>query len=162
VVAEAPVAGVEADGDAGADPPAAGTDDGAAPAPAGAPGVGFAAGADEAGPDAAPAAFPAVPVLWALPDSADGGFGVSLPDRVNRGGSSVDSRPTGFFSAVSSFFAANAPASSHVPSPIHGFAACGFSLCKAPLTVNNPCETPARKPSYTVPDSSAMGTGAAL
>ena len=53
--------------------------------------------------------------------------------------------------------AASALADCQVPSPIHV-----LFPCKAPETVNNPCETPVRKPSYTVPLSSAMGTGAAL
>src|SRR5712692_10503820 len=53
--------------------------------------------------------------------------------------------------------AANALADCQVPSPIQV-----LFPCKALETVKSPWETPVRTASYTVPLSSAMGTGAAL
>jgi hypothetical protein len=53
--------------------------------------------------------------------------------------------------------AASSLAVLQIPSPIQV-----LFPCKALETVNNPCETPVRMPSYTVPLSRAIGTGAAL
>jgi hypothetical protein len=50
------------------------------------------------------------------------------------------------------------PAGSHVPAPNQVL----FGPCNAPLTVKNPAEAPVRTASYTVPESSAIGTGEAL
>ncbi len=96
-------------------------------------------------------------------DPADG----SSPDlslglaRLNTGGPSGGSGAgfdiTALFFAAASFAAAIALAVCQVPSPSQV-----LLPCSAEVTVNNPCETPARMPSYTVPLSRAMGTGAAL
>ncbi len=97
-------------------------------------------------------------------DSAGGAFcagsgdlGFSEPPRLNTGGPSTGSE-RGFGGAA--FFLAAASSSladCQVPSPSHVLFAC-----KAPDTVNSPWETPVRTASYTVPLSSAMGTGEAL
>jgi hypothetical protein len=62
-----------------------------------------------------------------------------------------------FFLAAAAAAAASALADCQVPFPIHV-----LFPCEALEMVNNPCETPACMPSYTVPLSSAMGTGEAL
>lgn len=92
-----------------------------------------------------------------------GGVSFELPPlRLSRGGASLLSIPTGTFSAFSDVFAASDPAGSHLPVPIQGVMLLATVLCCAPSTVNRPRELPVRSPSYTVPESRAMGTGAAL
>jgi len=94
-----------------------------------------------------------------------GGVGFdALPPLLSRGGPSLllVSIPTGTSSAFIVVFATSVPAGSHDPLPIQGVSALAVVLCSAPLTVNNPSELPVRSPSYTVPESSAMGTGEAL
>ena len=85
---------------------------------------------------------------------------LGLCDR--RGGASLPSIPTGTFSAAWAVFGSSVPAGRHVPVPIHGFSALAALLCRALSTVNRPIELPVRSASYTVPDSSAMGTGIRL
>ncbi len=108
-----------------------------------------AAGAGEAGPEAA-----------GLPDAASSDLGFGLA-RLNTGGPSGGSGAgfdmTALFFAAASFAAAIALSDCQVPAPSQV-----LLPCRAPVTVNSPRETPVRKPSYTVPLSSAMGTGAAL
>jgi hypothetical protein len=86
------------------------------------------------------------------------GFGLA---RLNTGGPSTGSGAgfdmAAFFLAEASAAAAIALADCQVPSPSQV-----LLPCRAPVTVNSPWETPVRTPSYTVPLSSAMGTGAAL
>lgn len=102
------------------------------------------------------------------PDGVDegvdaGGVLVEAPGfLLKRGGASELSIPTGVFSACSSFFPVSEPASTYVPVASHGTAALAALLCSAAPIVNNPCELPVRSASYTVPGSSAMGTGEAL
>jgi hypothetical protein len=81
-----------------------------------------------------------------------------LVGRRKVGGLSSSSR--GFDSACSAvdFFGA-APASSQSPSASQAFVCC---CCNTFLTVNKPIGLPVRCASYTVPFSSAMGTGFAL
>src|SRR5579863_6610668 len=81
---------------------------------------------------------------------------------VNRGGASVFSNPFGAFSAFIAVFGASPPLASHKPVASHGTSAFAAWLCSALLTVNRPAGAPVFSPSYTVPDSSAMGTGSAL
>ena len=81
--------------------------------------------------------------------------------RLNTGGPSGGSG-AGFdmaalFLAAASLAAAIAVSVRQVPAPSQV-----LLPCNALVTVNSPSETPERKPSYTVPLSSAMGTGAAL
>jgi hypothetical protein len=90
-----------------------------------------------------------------------GGSGVFALACRKTGGPSTGSG-AGFERASFLLAAAAAEVSSslavfQVPSPIHV-----LFPCDALETVNNPCETPVRNASYTVPLSSAMGTGAAL
>src|SRR5580658_5841664 len=54
---------------------------------------------------------------------------------------------------------ASVPAANHAPVASHGTSALAARLCSALLTVNRPIDTPVFSPSYTIPDSSAMGTG---
>src|SRR5579864_4741339 len=64
------------------------------------------------------------------------------------------------FSASALAFAFSASMSAeerHLPAPTHA----PFRRT-APATVNNPCDTPVFKASYTMSDCSAMGTGSAL
>jgi hypothetical protein len=82
--------------------------------------------------------------------------------RVKRGGSSPGSIPTGVVSAFSAVAAGSLPAGAHFPVPSHGLSTLTALLCNALPTVNKPKELPARSPSYTVPVSSAIGTGSAL
>jgi len=60
------------------------------------------------------------------------------------------------------FFGASAPAATHSPVASHGTSALAARLCSALLIVNRPNAVPVFSPSYTMPDSSAMGTGSAL
>src|SRR5207247_8747081 len=81
----------------------------------------------------------------------------SEPERRKTGGRS-DSGSGGFAWSTSFFAAAAASCSAdfQVPSPIQ------FDPARAaPVTVNNPCDTPFFTASQTVPVSSAIGTGAA-
>ncbi len=78
---------------------------------------------------------------------ASGGWGLAAPERRRTGGPSSTFIPLG--SDDSAFFgtfaaAASALADCHLPSPIHSFVSF---RCNAPVTVNNPCETPVRIPS---------------
>jgi hypothetical protein len=91
--------------------------------------------------------------------SGSGTFAFSASARLlNTGGPWTGSaggfEGTAFFLAAA---AARALADCQVPSPIHVLFACS-----AVEIVNKPWDTPVRKASYTVPLSSAMGTGAAL
>src|SRR6266852_2519155 len=90
-----------------------------------------------------------------------GSVGFAELARLNTGGPSTGSGAgfdwASFFFAAAAAAVASALADCQVPSPIHV-----LLDSRAPETVNNPAETPARTPSYTVPLSSAMGTGAAL
>lgn len=81
---------------------------------------------------------------------------------VKRGGASVVSIPFGTSSAFIPLLGASDPAASHAPVASHGTSALAARLCSALLIVNRPRDTPVFSPSYTVPDSSAMGTGSAL
>src|SRR5580692_318506 len=81
---------------------------------------------------------------------------------VKRGGASVVSIPLGTISAFIPPFGASDPAANHAPVASHGTSALAARLCSALLTVNRPIDTPVFSPSYTIPDSSAMGTGSAL
>ena len=96
------------------------------------------------------------------PGGAGGGSaGFAELARLNTGGPSTGSGAgfdcASFFFAAAAAEAASALADCQVPSAIHVWFASN-----APDTVNNPCEIPVRTASYTVPLSSAMGTGAAL
>ena len=82
--------------------------------------------------------------------------------RVNRGGPSPASIPTGTVSAVCVVFGVSIPTGTQAPVAIHGVWLFAVVLCSAPSDVNSPSELPVRTPSYTVPDSSAIGTGDAL
>jgi hypothetical protein len=86
----------------------------------------------------------------------------ALPLLLSRGGPSLVSRPTGTASAFIPVFGFSVPAGSHKPVPIHGFSTFGEVACRALFTVNKPCELPAFSTSYTVPESSVIGTGSAL
>ena len=81
---------------------------------------------------------------------------------VSRGGWSAVSMLTGFVSAFITFFSGSDPVACHTPVPIHGVGTLAELLCSALPTVNKPRELPARSPSYTVPESKAIGTGSAL
>lgn len=70
--------------------------------------------------------------------------------------------PTGADSAFGAGFGSSAPAGRQAPVPSHGTEALAALLCSAAFTVNSPSELPARSASYTVPESSAIGTGSAL
>jgi hypothetical protein len=103
----------------------------------------------------------------AVPD--DGGAlsgGLSFADgsRVNLGGPSLVSIPTGTGSAFAPFASGSDPFARNAPVPIQVAKAPGAELflCSALDTVNNPSEFPVRSASYTVPESSDMGTGSAL
>ena len=86
--------------------------------------------------------------------SAPGGG--SDPGRLNTGGPSSSSR--GLDSALcAADFSGSAPAACHLPS-----ASQRLLLRRTPVTVNSPSDSPVRSASYTVPESSAMGTGSAL
>lgn len=85
-----------------------------------------------------------------------------LPPLLKRGGSSLLSIPTGTDSAVCGLFAGSVPAGRHNPVPSHGLCTLTELLCSALPTVNSPSELPVCSPSYTVPDSNAIGTGFAL
>ena len=83
--------------------------------------------------------------------------------RVNRGGpSSAALIPAGAASAFFAVSGASVPIGRHMPVPSHGIAAFGLLLCSALPTVNSPSELPERSPSYTTPESNAIGTGSAL
>src|SRR5216684_3444258 len=90
-----------------------------------------------------------------------GSAGFAELARLNTGGPSTG--PGAGFECASLLLAAaanaaaNALADCQVPSPIQV-----LFPCKALETVKSPWETPVRTASYTVPLSSAMGTGAAL
>ncbi len=104
---------------------------------------------EEAGPEGADPADESSPDL---------GFGLArLSTGGPSGGSGAGFDITARFFAAASFAAAIALAVCQVPSPSQV-----LLPCSAEITVNNPCETPVRMPSYTVPLSSAIGTGAAL
>jgi len=103
----------------------------------------------------------------AFPDDGaalSGGLSFADGSRVNLGGPSLVSIPTGTGSAFAPFgsgsdpFGRNAP----VPSQVAKAPGAELFLCSALDTVNNPSEFPARSASYTVPESSAIGTGSAL
>src|ERR1700722_11904997 len=85
-----------------------------------------------------------------------------VPLFVKRGGASVASIPLGTTSAFIPFFGASAPAATHAPVASHGTSALAARLCSALLIVKRPNSVPVFSPSYTMPDSSAMGTGSAL
>ncbi len=91
-----------------------------------------------------------------------GVVGAVLSFFERRGGWSVVSIPRGTLSAFIPPFGASVPTGSHMPVPSHGVTALTALLCRAPFRVNNPTLVPVRSPSYTVPDSRAMGTGFAL
>ena len=94
---------------------------------------------------------------------AGGAAGVSFDGfRVSRGGWSALSIPAGTLSALGMSLLTSDPVGTQLPVPSHGFCVLAALLCRALLTVNSPNELPAREASYTVPDSSAMGTGSAL
>lgn len=119
------------------------------------PGVG---GADEAGAGDAgggDAGAEGVGVEAGGAGSASAGFSAR---RRKTGRESVSSRSRGFDSALWAALAGLLPAGSQVPAPAQVL----LGPCSAPVTVNSPSEVPVRSPSYTVPDSNAMGTGAAL
>src|ERR1700678_398220 len=80
---------------------------------------------------------------------------------VKRGGPSLVSIPFGTASAFIPLFGASDPAASHAPVASHGTSALAARLCSALLIVNRPNAVPAFSPSYTMPDSNAMGTGSA-
>ncbi len=81
---------------------------------------------------------------------------------VNRGGSSpLLSIPTGTSSAFRVVFGSSVPCGRKAPVPTHGVALAELPR-STPLTVKRPCESPPCSASYTVPDSSAIGTGSAL
>jgi hypothetical protein len=81
---------------------------------------------------------------------------------VSLGGWSAVSMCAGADSALSAFFAGSDPAARQTPVAIHGVGTLAELLCSAVPMVNNPSEFPDRSPSYTVPGSSAIGTGSAL
>jgi hypothetical protein len=97
-------------------------------------------------------------------DPALGGVAAGGLDdpRVRRGGPSLLSMPIGTVSALWVVFATSVPVGTHVPVAIHGADEYGDVLCNAPPIVNNPSELPVRVPSYTMPESSAIGIGSAL
>ena len=82
--------------------------------------------------------------------------------RVNRGGASSVLIPAGAFSAFLAVTGGSVPFARHTPVPSQGIAAFGLLLCSALPTVNRPNELPERTPSYTTPESNAIGTGSAL
>jgi hypothetical protein len=88
-------------------------------------------------------------------------LGFSELARRNTGGPSTGSGAgfdrASFFLAAAAAAASRELADCQVPSPIHV-----LLPCNAVDTVNSPWETPLRTASYTVPLSSAIGTGAAL
>jgi hypothetical protein len=81
---------------------------------------------------------------------------------VSLGGSSTVSMCAGADSAFSTFFAGSDPVARHTPVAIHGVGTLAELLCSAFPIVNKPRELPDRSPSYTVPESKAIGTGSAL
>ena len=81
---------------------------------------------------------------------------------VSRGAWSAISMLAGFVSAFTIFFSGSDPVACHTPVPIHGVGTLAELLCNALPIVNSPREFPARSPSYTVPESKAIGTGSAL
>jgi hypothetical protein len=93
-------------------------------------------------------------------DAGSAGFGCSASRRRKTGGPSCSSssRSRGLASARCAADAGFDPAAIQVPAPAQVL----FGPCNAPVTVNSPSEAPVRSASYTVPDSKAMGTGAAL
>ncbi len=113
-------------------------------------------GAEVEGAGDAGAAGGALP----LDEASSGAFGFGLA-RLSTGGPSGSSGAgfdmTAFRLAAASFLAAISASDCQVPLPTQV-----LLPCSALPTVNNPKETPERKPSYTVPLSSAMGTGVAL
>jgi hypothetical protein len=103
----------------------------------------------------------------AFPDDGaalSGGLSFADGSRVNLGGPSLVSIPTGTGSAFAPFVSGSDPFGRNAPVPIQVAKAPGAELflCNAPDTVNNPSEFPARSASYTVPESSDIGTGSAL
>ena len=96
----------------------------------------------------------------AFPDS--GAVLVFVGVCVNRGGWSVGVTSAGFVSALVTFFSGSDPVARQTPVAIHGVGTLAELLCSALPTVNNPSELPDRSPSYTVPESKAIGTGSAL
>jgi hypothetical protein len=107
------------------------------------------------------------PAAGAVPDDGaalSGGLSFADGSRVNLGGPSLVSIPTGTGSAFAPFVSGSDPFGRNAPVPIQLAKAPGAELflCSALDTVNNPSEFPARSASYTVPESSAIGTGSAL
>jgi hypothetical protein len=103
----------------------------------------------------------------AFPDDGaalSGGLSFANGSRVNLGGPSLVSIPTGTASAFAALISGSDPFGRHAPVPIQVDKAPGAELflCSALLTVNSPNEFPARSASYTVPESSDIGTGSAL
>jgi hypothetical protein len=103
----------------------------------------------------------------AFPDDGaalSGGLSFADGSRVNLGGPSLVSIPTGTGSAFAPFVSGSDPFGRNAPVPSQVAKAPGVELflCSALDTVNNPSEFPARSASYTVPESSAIGTGSAL
>jgi len=93
----------------------------------------------------------------------DGAAGLfAFGSRVSRGGASSPLIPAGAASAFFAVSGASVPFGRHTPVPSHAIAALGLLLWSALPTVNSPSELPDRTPSYTTPESSAMGTGSAL
>jgi len=153
---------------------ASGAEDGAADAPESVARVGrfstgrfgsSSAGAAAGGVDAAGAVVAGVEDAGT--EAVDPPDGASSPGlafglaRLNTGGPSGNSGAgfdmTALFLAAASFAAAIAVSDRQVPAPTQV-----LLPCRAPVTVNSPWDTPVRNPSYTVPVSSAIGTGAAL
>ena len=96
-------------------------------------------------------------------DPAAGVEGLAaLVSRVSLGGASSSPIPTGVPSAFSTLIIGSVPFGRQTPVPSQGIAALALLLCSALPTVNRPSELPVRSPSYTLPESSAMGTGSAL
>ena len=94
---------------------------------------------------------------------ADGAGLLAFGSRVSRGGpSSAALIPAGADSAFFAVSGASVPFARHTPVPSQGIAAFGLLLCSALPTVNSPSELPVRSPSYTLPESNAIGTGSAL
>jgi hypothetical protein len=86
----------------------------------------------------------------------------ALGSRVSFGGASSVLIPAGADSAFLAGAGGSVPFALHTPVPSQGMAAPGLLLCSALPTVNRPSELPERTPSYTTPESNAMGTGSAL
>src|SRR5262249_35930077 len=87
--------------------------------------------------------------------AGSGAFGGGFPDRRSTGGASVSS--SGGFDCTTAFFAFTLSPGCQLPTPSQD-----SFFCSSPVTVNKPRYAPVFSPSYTIPDSSAMGTGLAL